>query len=129
MENEIEVKNKKRYIYLNYKRKNKWLGIIDYKSLIVLCIYIFIVICFLKHIYKFIPIKLEYIIYLFIFFVIPVISALLININDESAVDTLIVIFKFCINNKIYVKKEYIKKLDKKIYKFIDEKKCITNNK
>ena len=65
MEDGKEEENSKHYIYLNYKRKNKWLGIIDYKSLIIICIYIFVIIYFLKFIYKFIPVKLEYLIYLF----------------------------------------------------------------
>lgn len=109
MENEYN----KVEIYLNYKRKNKWLGIIDYKSLIYMCIYIFIIVSILRVI----PIKLEYSIYIFIFLVIPIVALILINVGDDSAIDTLIVIFKYCVNNKIYVKKEYIKKLDKKIYK------------
>ena len=58
----MEKENNKVEIYLNYKRNNKWLGIIDYKSLIFICVYIF----FIVSILKFIPIKLEYLIYLFV---------------------------------------------------------------
>ena len=34
--------------YSNFKRENKWLGIIDYKSLCILLVYIFIVIFFIS---------------------------------------------------------------------------------
>lgn len=109
----MENEDNKVEIYLNYKRNNKWLGIIDYKSLIVICIYVFIVVCTLKVI----PIKLEYLVYIFIFLVIPVVVLILINIGEDSAVDTLIVILKFLLNNNIFIKKEYIKKLDNEVYK------------
>lgn len=106
-------KDNKVEIYFDYKRKNKWLGIIDYKSLIVLCIYFFIIVSILK----FIPLKLEYIIYLFLFLIMPAVALVFMNVGEESAIDTLIVILKFGLYNKIYVKKEFIKKIDKKKYK------------
>lgn len=108
----MENENNKVEIYLNYKRSNKWLGIIDYKSLIVMCIYILIIVTILK----FLPINFEYLVYIFIFLVIPVVALILINVGNESAVDTLIVIFKFLLNNNIFIKKEYIKKLDNEMY-------------
>ena len=94
MENN-KYKNKCR-IYSNYKRNNKWLGIIDYKSLIVIITYVFIIIAILKMI----PLKFEYLVYIFIILVIPVISLIAINMSDESAVDSLIQVLKYCINNK-----------------------------
>ena len=111
----MEKENNKAEIYLNYKRNNKWLGLIDYKSLIFICVYIFLIVSILK----FIPIKLEYLIYVFIFLVVPVIAIIVINVGDDSAIDTLMIIFKYCLNNKIYVKKEYVKNLSKEVYKKI----------
>lgn len=96
--------DKKIEIYLNYKRKNKWLGIIDYKSLCILLVYIFIVIFFISKL----DIKLEYLIYIFIFLTAPVFIVVFINIGNESIYDVFIVILKFYKNKKIYLKKDYI---------------------
>ena len=95
-------------IYKNFNRKNKWFGIIDYKSLVILLIYVFCVITILK----FINLKLEYLIYIFLFCTVPVISAVFININNEVAIDVIIIIVKFYIKKVVFV---YIK--DKKYYK------------
>ena len=46
----------KQYIYKNFNRKNKWFGIIDYKSLVMLMSYVFLVITILR----FTNINLEY---------------------------------------------------------------------
>ena len=46
----------KQKIYKNFNRKNKWFGIIDYKSLVILVAYIFLIITILRYI----NIKLEY---------------------------------------------------------------------
>ena len=54
----------KQSIYKNFKRKNKWFGIIDYKSLVIVIVYIFSLITILKYI----NLKLEYLIYIFLFF-------------------------------------------------------------
>lgn len=117
--------NNKVRIYFNYKRKNKWLGIIDYKTLVVIGIYIFIVISILK----IIPIKIEYLIYFFIFLVVPVIAILLINIENDSAIDMLMIILKYSMNNDIFVKKEYIKNIQKDIYINYRKKKVCTQYK
>src|SRR5574344_2524937 len=85
-------------IYSNYNRKNKWLGIIDYRSLSFLLIYVFIIITILK----FTNLKLEYSIYIFIFLVLPVILIVLVNINNESAIDVLITVLKFYISKGIF---------------------------
>lgn len=114
----MEQDREKIQIYSNYKRKNKWLGIIDYKSLVVIAVYIF----FIVSILRIIPIKLEYLIYIFIFLVVPVIAILLINVGDDSAIDMLAIILKFSFNNKIFVKKEYIVDLKKEKYiKYISD--------
>lgn len=90
--------------YSNFKRENKWLGIIDYKSLSILLGYIALIFFLLSNI----NIKLEYLIYIFIFFTIPVFTVFFINIGNESIYDVIIIIFKFYKNKKIYIKKDYI---------------------
>lgn len=93
-------------IYKYYKRNNKWLGVIDYKSLIVILIYFLMLILVLK----IIPIPLKYKIYTFIIFFIPVLSFLFVNNNGESSIETVIVIIKYLFFRKIYCKKENIKR-------------------
>lgn len=110
--------NKKR-IYSNYKRKHKWLGIIDYKSLVFLIIYLFI----LYNLISIIPLQIMHKIYLFLFLSIPLLSIFIININNENVIDTLIIIINFYINKKIFIKKFNLfsstKIINKKIYKKI----------
>ncbi len=106
------IENEKVQIYSNYKRKNKWLGIIDYRSLVVIIIYVFVVVSILR----IVPLKLEYLIYVFIFLVIPVISILLINLGNDSAIDMLLIMLKFTFNNAIFVKREYVVNLKNQMY-------------
>ncbi len=86
-------------IYMNYKRNNKWLGIIDYKSLAFLVFYLVLI----WNVIDLFKIRLEYKIYIFVCLSIPVIVLLCININSESAIDVMITIIKFMLKNKIYV--------------------------
>lgn len=106
------IENEKVQIYSNYKRKNKWLGIIDYRSLVLIIIYVFVVVSILR----IVPLKLEYLIYVFIFLVIPVISILLINLGNDSAIDMLLIMLKFTFNNVIFVKREYVVNLKNQMY-------------
>ena len=99
-------------IYSNYKRENKFLGLIDYKSLMFCLIYAFIVF----YICSFLPLNIEYSIYLFIFLVIPVIAIFCVNINNESAIDVIITIIEFLMKKSIYVRKDYIFDFKKDIY-------------
>lgn len=92
-------------IYSNYKRNLKFLGIIDYQSLVVIVIYIIAIISILK----ILPLSIELTIYIFMFMVIPVIAIFCININNESTIEVLIIIIKFILNKKIFVKLEYTK--------------------
>lgn len=118
-------------IYLNYKRNNRWLGIIDYKSLMFLVIYLFVI----WNIINFLNINLEYKIYIFLFLSIPITVLLCMNINSESAIDTLIIIIKFKLKSKIYVDTRYIhvKDVDKMRKIFLKsnkkEQKHCKNNK
>lgn len=102
--------------FMNYKRNNRWLGIIDYKSLVALIIYLIV----LWNLLNLTFISLEYKIYIFISLSIPVIVLLCIHINDESAIDVIIIILKFSLKNKIYIdtKNLTVQDVDKKHKKF-----------
>lgn len=86
-------------IYMNYKRNNKWLGIIDYKSLAFLVTYIVII----WNVINYLNIPLEYKLYIFMLITIPVIVLVCININSESAIDVLIILIKYNMKKKIYL--------------------------
>lgn len=106
----------KQAIYKNFNRKNKWFGIIDYKSLVILLVYIFCIITILK----FINLNMEYSIYIFLFFTIPVISAVFININNEVAIDVIIIIIKFYFKKLVFVNIKDKKYYKNNIYKKVD---------
>lgn len=97
-------------MYMNYIRVNKWLGIIDYKSLICVLIYVF----FIGYIISLLPFNIEVLIYIFLFFVLPVIAVICLNTNNQNinAIDILQIILKFKLNSKIFVRLE-----DKKYFK------------
>ncbi len=95
--------NKNRYnlqpIYLNYKRNNKWLGIIDYKTLsIILGIAATIVTILSK-----IQIDMIYKIYCFLFVIIPISGIILINLNNENAIESVAIILKYIFSKKKHV--------------------------
>lgn len=92
--------NEKVQIYLNYKRQNKFMGIIDYKSLCILITYMII----LGLIISILSISLIIKIYIYIILVIPFLALIIINTDQESAIDVLINIFKFILSPKIYIK-------------------------
>lgn len=97
-------------IFMNYKRNNKWLGMIDYKSLTFLVIYLVII----WNGIDFFCITLEYKIYAFVCFSIPISVILCININSESAIDVVITIIRFNFKSKIFVANYlYVKDVDK----------------
>ena len=98
----------KQNIYKNFNRKNKWIGIIDYKSLVILVGYVFVIITILRYI----NIKLEYAVYIFMFLTVPIVAVVFININNEVAIDVIFIILK------LYLKKgTYVSKKDKKWHK------------
>lgn len=102
----------KKNIYYNFNRKNKWLGIIDYKSLLVIVIYIILVI----NAIRIFNISFNVATYLLIFATLPVIVILTIDINNETCIDMLLIIFRFFINKKIYTNKKYVCDLSKERY-------------
>ena len=93
----------KKRIYANYRRKNKWLGVIDYQSLSLLISYAILLIFILK----WIPLDLKYLFYLFVLLISPVFALVTIHLNNEDAVDMIISIFKFLVNKKIFVSIKY----------------------
>lgn len=99
----------KQYIYKNFNRKNKWFGIIDYKSLLIVITYVFLVITILR----FANINFEYSIYIFLALTIPVVAVIFININNEVAIDVILIILKYYTKKAIFVNikdaKEYKK--------------------
>lgn len=99
-------------VFMNYKRNNKWMGIIDYKSLVFLIIYSIV----LWNILGFISAELEYKIYIFFLLFIPFLAILCINISSESAVDVLVIILKYSLKNKVYTNIEnlYVEDVYKK---------------
>ena len=106
-------KEKTGIIYSNFNRKNKWLGIIDYKSLVVILIYI-VLVYYMLNLFN---LNIEIFFYLFLFFTVPVIAVVVVSNKDETLIDMIIVILKFKLNSKIFVKKEYIKDLKNEKYK------------
>ena len=96
-----------------FNRKNKWMGIIDYKSLLVLVIYMFIIFSAIRVL----NLSLKLSMYLFLFFTVPIISAVIINVNNEVAIDVILIIIKFYIKKKIFINKKEIKKEKIKLYK------------
>lgn len=105
----------KQYIYLNHKRKNKWLGFIDYKSLLFLIAYIFIII----NILRLINLRLEYSLYIFLFLVIPMVASIFVNINNDVAIDVILLIIKFYLKRGFFVVKINSKNFKKIMYKKI----------
>ena len=103
-------------VYENYKITNKFLGIISYKNLIIIIIYLFTIFKILD----FININLVYKSYIVIFLFIPILVGFIVNVNGDNVLDTIKILFKFYINKKIYIKDYeniiiFFKNKDKKI--------------
>lgn len=84
--------------YSTYKRSPKFLGIIDYKILIIVSIYLMIVL----NILKIIPLNYEIKIYITCILIVPLILLILTNINNLNAYEAILIIIKY-----LFVKKEY----------------------
>lgn len=95
-----EMSNKKVQIYSNFKRQNRFMGIIDYKSLCILIIYM-LILGFCINIFN---ISIMTKICMYITFLIPFLALIMINADQISAIDIIINIFKFILSPKIYVK-------------------------
>lgn len=100
-------------IYSNFKRSNKWLGIIDYRVICVVIAYIFLVIKILQ-IFSF---SMQNNFSIFCILLTPIIAFLLICSKEEYAFEILFFIFKFYFSKKIYVNGPFYIKFNSKIYK------------
>lgn len=103
-------------IYANYKAPNKWLGIIDYKSLLVLIIYALILILIIKNL----NLKFVSSFYIFIILLSPSLAILCVSNKNVSSVDMLYVIIRYFIKNKIYLDVKFIS--NNKRYKYMTKK-------
>ncbi len=98
----MERINKQR-VFNFYNRKNKWLGIIDYKTLLFCVVYMFIV---FKIVLSF---NISYITktYIILNMFIPVIIFIILNLKEESIIDKIKIIILFYIRKKIYINTKY----------------------
>ena len=99
-------------IYSNYTRNLKFLGIIDYKSLTVVIIYIVLIL----NIMRILPINAEFAIYGFISLVVPIVAIFCVNLNNESTVDVICIILDFYTKRKIYADTDNIRYFKPDIY-------------
>ena len=85
----------------NYKYSTKFLGIIEYSTLLPLSIYAAILIAI------FYLLKLDFFLSfgLFIIFVLPPFLLLSIGINNQPAISYIIAVYKFYKNSKLYLYK------------------------
>lgn len=115
------MEKEKVYIFPeNYNKKEKFLGIIEYRLIIIIGIICSIVFYTLK--YVFLNIKLK--VCLFIVFAgLPSIF-ILIGVNGENMVDFIRYIFKFLIKEKVYVYRK-TEEIYETIYKkLVSNKRC-----
>lgn len=99
-------------MYGNWDRKQKWLGWIDYPSLIALMIFAVIVIS----VVKLLPIAPIYMVYIAIFCIIPVVAIFLVHVGNDSILDVLNMIIRFILRQGIYVKLQDTKAFEPAIY-------------
>ncbi len=104
-----KVNEQKTYLF---KSSKKWLGIIDYKSLSIIMIYLWLVLMLLEKL----NLVFEKSFIIFVLLMVPFLSIFVIHIHSESAIDVILIMIKFYLDNGIYVDKRFIKKCNK-IYK------------
>lgn len=95
------MKIEERVIYPNLNRENKFLGIIDYKSLILLLVYVVGVwklscIIFAKILFR---------IYAVIILSVPIVGLFYANKNEDNITHVIYLIFKYLFSKKLYVYK------------------------
>ncbi len=108
----IKIKEK---IFSYVDRKNKWLGIIEYKWLFFISIYVLAIFKFLS-LFK-LSFKVQVYVSSIFLFPIPVFIAL--NYENNNIVEILLNIFTFSKNTGIYVKTIEYKNFKESIYKKI----------
>lgn len=84
--------------YNNLDRPNKFLGIIDYKSLIVLVIYLIII----WNVIGIFNISIIYKVYTIVLLSIPIIGLFYSNRYSDSIVDVIVIVLKYVFSPKIY---------------------------
>lgn len=95
------MKIEEKTIYPNLDRENKFLGIIDYKSLILLLIYVVGV----WKISSLIFAKVMFRIYAVVILSIPIIGLFYANKNEDNITHVIYVILKYLFSKKLYVYK------------------------
>ena len=85
--------------YTNFNKDFKWLGIIDYKSLIFLLLYLSI----LWNISSLFVSSVIYRVYIEIIFAIPIFGLFYSNKSSESISDIIYTVLKFVFSPKLYV--------------------------
>lgn len=102
--------NKQR-VFNFYNRKNKWMGVIDYKSLAFCVLYLLII---FKVIFSF---NISYVLkfYIATIFILPICIFVALNIQEESIIDKLQIIIMFFITRKKYINIKFFSK-EKTIY-------------
>ena len=90
----------KSVVYENYNDNTvKFLGIISYKNLIIVMVYLFSIFKILEYI----DISIVYKSYIIIFLFIPILAGSIINIHGDNILDTIKILLKFYLNRKIYI--------------------------
>lgn len=117
------VNKQKTFNFLN--RKNKWLGIIDYKTIVALLSYTFIIF----EIVNYFRIELIYKLYIIIILVFPCIIFILLNLSEECIVDKLIIIIKFLLKRKKYVNMIFYAKNDTIYVENVDKHHIVKSKK
>lgn len=97
----------KKYIFpMNYTYSTKFLGILDYKTLLPLSVYAGIIIFLLR------LLNFDFFISfgLFIFFTLPPLLLLSLRINNQPAISCFKAIYYFSKNSKLYLLKKWLPK-------------------
>ena len=102
----------KQQIFNFYNKTHKWHGLIDYKSLTVLAVYIFLCIYLVINMNITSTLKL----YVIIILVLPVIIFTLLNINEDCVIEKLVTIVCYLLSKRVYTKSIDFKE-KKTIYK------------
>ncbi len=103
----------KQQVYNRFKRESKWLGIINYKFLIISIAYVFVIF----NILKIFPIPFKVQVYLFFLLISPIIGLFFIFLGNEDAFEVLKNMVKYYISLKIYVNKVDMRSFKPSIYK------------
>lgn len=93
------IDNSSVIFHTNLLRRSKWLGMIDYKSLTVLAIYVVAII----NTVNILPIDINYKIYIDMFCIIPVIVTTICSIDNENIIDVLKVVIRYNVAPNLYV--------------------------